>query len=698
MSFRKFVGAAAFLVSAMGLSRAAESSIDARDWPWVGGTRYGEHFSSLQQINRSNVSRLGLAFSFEEFVVRGRTHRGNEASALMVEGVLYFSGPWSVVYAVDATNGRRLWSYDPHVPGAWARVACCDVVNRGVAISKGIVYAASLDGFLIALDARTGRELWQADTFVDRVKMNYTSTGAPRIAGSNVVIGNAGAEMGARGYVSAYDLKTGRLAWRFYTVPGDTATGPDESPDITLARKTWSAHSRWDLGGGGTVWDSMVYDAKLNLLYVRVGNGCPHPAWIRSPGGGDNLFLSSIVALDASSGRMKWYYQTTPGDSWDYTATQNLILADLPVRGRLRAVIMQAPKNGFFYVLDRSSGELVSAKNFTTVTWASAVDAKTGRPQVSPQSDFSQQPKLIWPSQVGGHNWMPMSYSVDTHLVYIPVTEAPEVFSTWARSSERFRHGTVNEGDWAEFVDADADQALLRGQPAPRLENRLIAWNPLTQTIAWKSASLPFLSGGILSTAGGLVFEGNSDGRFIAYDAQSGQVARQIETGSAIMAAPISYEIGGTQYIAVLAGFGGASLGAFPPGSAPLRYENQERLLVFKVDGGSIPKPPLKQSAPQYPLPQPISSDQKEVARGEYLFKDHCDTPSGYPDLWNLPSTTHEVFDAIVFQGPLEPVGMASFKDLLTLEDVHAIHAYLISDAASTRGRHPIEEHAERAN
>src|ERR1700716_182349 len=410
------------MIIACGASRGGSG--DDREWPLYGRSFAETRFSPLKQIDASNVSTLGLAWEFDDFVVRGRTHRGNEASPLFADGVIYFAGPWSVVYAVDARSGKLIWKYDPQVVGQWARNVCCDVVNRGVALWEGRIYVATLDGYLIALDARNGTVVWRGDTFVDRTTMNYSSTGAPRIAGPNIVIGNSGAEMGARGYVTAYDLKTGNMSWRFFTVPGDPAKGPDESPEVTLARRTWSKDSRWDLGGGGTAWDSMVYDPKLDLLYVGVGNGMPHPVWSRRPGGGDNLYLSSIVAVDASTGRMRWYYQTTPADSYDYTATQNMILADLKFGGRMRHVLMQAPKNGFFYVLDRATGELFSANAYTKVTWADRVDVKTGRPVLTSHADYSHETKEIWPSQAGGHNWMPMSYSETAKRVFIPSLEA----------------------------------------------------------------------------------------------------------------------------------------------------------------------------------------------------------------------------------------------------------------------------------
>ncbi|MDB6092420.1 MAG: PQQ-dependent dehydrogenase, methanol/ethanol family [Gammaproteobacteria bacterium] len=689
MRIRTLLSLLLAVVNVAGVAHAANTA-----WPMYGGTSSEERFSPLTRINKENVSQLGLAWSFNDFVVRGRTHRGNEASAIVVEGVMYFSGPWSVAYAVDAKTGKLLWKYDPGVDGQWARRACCDAVNRGVAVWKGLVYVASLDGFLIALDASTGKEKWRADTFTDRVSMNYASTGAPRIAGHNVVIGNGGAEMGARGYVSAYDLQSGRLAWRFFTVPGDPAKGPDESPDITLARKTWSTQSRWDLGGGGTAWDSMVYDPELNLLYVGVGNGCPHPGWIRSPGGGDNLFLASIVAVEADTGRMRWYYQTTPGDSWDYTATQNIVLADLSLEGRVRKVLMQAPKNGFFYVLDRVTGKLISAEKYTTVTWADSVDPRSGRPRISPQADYSQGPKVIWPSQAGGHDWMPMSYSLQTHLVYIPVMETPMLFDSVPAASVTFRSGANNEGDRVAFVGDAVDPALLRGQPHPVMQNRLEAWDPVSQKVRWSSPPMPLWSGGTLATAGGLVFQGSSDGAFVAYDAASGEVLKRIETGTAIMAGPISYEIDGTQYVAVLANFGGAMTAiGYLPGTAPNKYQNNERLLVFRLGGAAVPLPPARVPATHFPLPAAITSDEKVLKRGEAVFE-RCAAChgfrgrlNGYPDLWNLPPETHQNFEAIVLKGAYRYAGMPAFDDVLSAQDVRAVHAFIVADSIELRAK-----------
>ena len=688
---------AASATAAPTASAAAPAVSDgAKDWPLYGRSSDESRFSPLTQITPENVGSLGLAYEFKDFVVRGRVHRGNEATPLMSGGVLYFSGPWSVVYAVDARNGKLLWKFDPQVQGQWVRRACCDAVNRGVALSNGRVFVATLDGYLIALDIKSGTQLWKVDTFTDRATMNYASTGAPRVAGDNIVIGNSGAEMGARGYVSAYDAMTGKLSWRFFTVPGDPAKGPDESPDVTLARKTWSPHSRWDLGGGGTAWDSMVYDPKLGLLYVGTGNGMPHPVWTRSPGGGDNLYLSSIVALDARTGRMRWYYQTTPADSWDYTATQNMILAELSIGGRSRPVLMQAPKNGFFYVLDRQSGQLLGAKAYTKVTWAKGVDLKSGRPLMTPEADFSGGSREIWPSQAGGHNWMPMSYSPSARLVFIPALDAGMHFGMVPGSQVKFRVGANNEGDDVAWSRPAGDGAIpwAPPNPGPRdppFQSVLEAWDPIKEQVVWQTPPQPYWSGGVLSTATGVVFQGSADGQFYAYDAKDGRQLASVPTGTGIVAAPISYELDGTQYVAVLAGFGGAfSQIGYPFGSAALKYVNSERLLVFKLRGGSVPMPPAV-TRQQQPTPAPLTTDPAVLKRGEAVIG-RCagchgfrGIPNAYPDLWNLPPATHAIFDQIVYEGALSANGMPSFKDALTLEDVKAVHAWIVADEIELR-------------
>ncbi|MBX7482940.1 PQQ-dependent dehydrogenase, methanol/ethanol family [Qipengyuania qiaonensis] len=648
---------------------------------WQDQTAY---FYRVSQVDAGNVQDLGVAWEFADFVVRGQTNRGVEATPVVVDGVMYVSGPWSVVYAIDARTGEQLWQYDPEVDGAYARRACCDAVNRGVKVQDGAVYVGTLDGYLVALDAKTGKPKWKTDTFIDRTR-SYTITGAPSVAGDNVIIGNGGAELGVRGYVTAIDRETGELAWRFYLVPGDPAAGPDEHPEVTEARKTWDPNSAWEFGGGGTAWDSIVYDPETDIVYVGTGNGSPHPAWLRSPAGGDNLYLSSIVAIDARSGRKKWHYQTTPRDSWDYTATQNMILADMEIGGEPRKVIMQAPKNGFFYVLDRVTGELLSAEKYTTVTWADRVDIETGRPVLSEQGNFSKETKLVWPSEAGGHNWQPMAYSEAAGLVYIPVLETPMTFET---AASPYQPHTVSQGSRTSLVglapDDKALAPLVNGQPKPKFEQVLRAWDPVKQKEAWSSGPMPFWSGGVMATSNGLVAQGSADGVLTIYNAKNGEVLRRINIGTGIMAAPMSYEIDGEQYIAVAAGFGGALNGFFKSGWAAAERENTPRILAFKLGGTEPTLPPLRQSKPLVPAPTKFRGTPAQVARGAGLYTTNCarchggpGTTGGYPNLWKMTPETHDAFDAIVLEGAYAYSGMASFSDVLTKQETRDLHAFI---------------------
>lgn len=658
-------------------------------WPQGGRNEDAAYFSPLKTLAETNVDQLGQAWEFTNFVVRGRTHRGMETTPLVVGRVMYVTGPWSVVYALDATTGEEIWRYDPEVDGGYARRGCCDVVNRGVAVDDGIVYIATYDGYLVALHANTGKPIWKSDTFIDRSR-SYTSTGAPRVAGGNVVIGNAGAEMGVRGYISAYDLKSGKLSWRFFTVPAAPETG-DETPDVAEARKTWSTDSRWDLGGGGTVWDSMVYDREENNLIIGTGNGMPHPAWSRSPGGGDNLYLSSIVAIDAATGRKKWHYQTTPADSWDYTATQNLILATLKIGGADRKVVMQAPKNGFFYVIDRINGKLISADKYTHVTWADRVDLATGRPVLAPVSDYSKKPTIVWPSEFGGHNWQPMAFSASTGLVYIPVLEMPMKHETAPQSYKPFSliQGSIPSGRPFDAQDA----ALMKGQPKSAAQSVLKAWDPVARKVVWASRPGPFGNGGVLATAGNLTVQGGIDGYLYIYRSTTGKLLRRIYIGTAIMAAPMTYAVDGQQYLAITAGLGG-SLGVERlDGMVSFERENRERLLVFKLGGGAVSIPPRVTPQALRSAPKEYRGTAAQVAQGRRLFGDHCSACHGaeghannFPNLWNLPPEIHAAFNDIVLRGAFKDAGMADFSDVLTKEDARDIHAYISEPLKESRG------------
>ncbi len=561
-------------------ARLAAADAEPHNWFTTGRTFAEERFSPLAQIHASNVAQLGVAWQYDL-----HTQRGLEATPVVVDGVLFTSSAWSKVHALDARTGKPLWSFDPGVPAAWAGKGCCDVVNRGVALWRGKVYVGTFDGRLIALDAASGHVAWQQDTIIDRLR-SYTITGAPRIASGKVVIGNGGAEGGVRGYVTAYDADSGAFAWRFFTVPGDPAQ-PIEHPELELAARTWDPQSRWEAGGGGTAWDSMAYDAELNLLYVGTGNGSPFPIALRSPRGGDNLFLASILAIDPDTGRLVWHYQTTPGESWDYTAVQHMILADIQLEGRQRKVLMQAPKNGFFYVLDRRTGELLSAQKYVRVTWASHVDLRSGRPVPSGQADYAQQARHVAPGPFGGHNWQPMAFSPHTGLVYIPTIERSAYYAL--DRNYRYAPGlAVNTGR------SLADESTAQQRDGVTLTSRgaLKAWDPVSQREVWRVDYPWFYNGGLLATAGNLVFQGTTDGYLKAYAADSGRLLAEVFVGTSIMAAPMSYAIDGVQYIAVLAGYGGAAWNDYPPGSAALKYGNAGRLLAFRLGGKKVPVPP----------------------------------------------------------------------------------------------------------
>src|SRR6056297_1756079 len=449
--------------------RIVEADGEPGNWLTHGRTYSEQRFSPLARVDTQNVDELGLAWSFEL-----PTRRGQEATPIVVDGVMYVTGSWSMVFALDARTGEKLWSYDPRVPRATGRNACCDAVNRGVAVWEGKVLFGTLDGRLMALDAVTGEKLWERVT-VDQ-SQPYTITGAPRVVKNKVLIGNGGGEYGVRGYLSAYDPDTGEMLWRFYTVPGNPADG-FENEAMAMAAETWNGEW-WKLGGGGTVWDSMAYDPELDLLYVGVGNGSPWNQAQRSPGGGDNLFLSSIVALRPDTGEYVWHYQTTPGDTWDYTATQHMILADLTIEGVERKVLMQAPKNGFFYVLDRTNGEFISAEAYVPVTWATHVDPETGRPVESPDAQYANEARLVRPAPYGGHNWHPMAFNQNAGLVYIPALDIPFSFA----QDNAFKHnpGGWNTGlDLAQTVPPKDAETLV--DALSQVKGHLTAWDPVSQ-------------------------------------------------------------------------------------------------------------------------------------------------------------------------------------------------------------------------
>ncbi|PZN32883.1 MAG: PQQ-dependent dehydrogenase, methanol/ethanol family, partial [Proteobacteria bacterium] len=636
------------------LERLSNAHAEPGQWLTLGRTWKADRYSPLTQIDVENAGRLGFAWEYAARTRRGRVEVGHEATPIVVDGIMYASGPWGAVYAVDARTGEERWRYDPDVDGSYWRRACCGAVNRGLQVWKGRVYVGTLDGHLVSLDAATGKELWKVDTLIDRDKRSYTITGPAQIAKNVVVIGNSGAEFGVRGYVTAYDLETGEQRWRFFTVPRNPAEGPPEHPEMELALQTWDPDSHWESGLGGTVWGEMVYDPELDLLYVGTGNSSPYPIWHRSPRGGDNLFLASILALDPDTGRMAWYYQTTPGEIWDYTATQNMILAELDIDGRTRKVIMQAPKNGFFYVLDRETGEFLSAEPFVYVNWASRID-ENGRPVINPEAIYKDRPAVVFPSGAGGHNWQPMAFNPDTGLVYIPARQQGMVVSNPPAPYE-WQPGRSNTGSSAVFsfllelvppqqrAAAEAMFAGAQGSPGAKTEEMLIAYDPVAQQERWRVplGSSDFTAGGVLTTAGNLVIQGTGTGYLNVYRADTGERLHSIEVGTGIMAAPMSYEIDGEQYIAVLAGFGGALAGIYPKGTAPYRYQNYGRLLAFKLDGAATPLPPARepQRTPEPPHIEALAKADPDRGALHFSRCASChgargeERLSAYPDLF----------------------------------------------------------------
>ncbi len=667
--------------------RIVNADSEPGSWLAHGRTYDEQRFSPLEQVNDQNVAELGLAWVYET----GDT-RGLEATPIVVNGRLFTTGNWGVVHALDAKTGKDIWSYDPKVPGHWARYGCCDIVNRGVAVWEGKVYVASFDGRLIALDADSGKKIWEVST-IDRDRP-YTITAAPRIIKGKVLIGNGGAEFGVRGYVSAYDADNGELLWRFWTVPGDPSK-PFEHPEMKEAAKTWKGGKWWEIGGGGTVWDSMAYDPDLNLVYIGVGNGSPWTRHIRSPGGGDNLYLSSIIALNLDTGRLKWHYQTTPGDNWDYTATQHIILADMRIDGRMRHVLMQAPKNGFFYVIDRKTGQLLRADPYAAVTWASYVDKKTGRPVENKKLDYAKKTQFILPSALGGHNWQPMAYHPETELVYIPVQELAGIYALsqeWQKKKKfTTKQGWWNIGiDWKEYVGAI--ESLAPNLPINR--GYLRAWDPKTGKLKWEVEHQDFWNGGVLATAGNLVFQGTGDGRFVAYRADNGERLWEFPVLTGIIAPPMTYEIDDEQYVAVMAGYGGA--GGLPAGDArtaiSAKYQNNGKLLVFKL-GASAKLPEAVKRDQNVPRQPKIRTTKANLAKGSALYMEHCGLCHGalavsagvVPDLRLMNSATRKNFHKIVREGLLADRGMASFGDLLSKRQANIIHAYIISRATQDR-------------
>jgi quinohemoprotein ethanol dehydrogenase len=666
--------------------KAATSSVDgtmikdntatSKDWPTTGLDYAETRFSKLKQINSDNVKNLGLVWSYSL-----GSSRGVEATPVVVDGIMYQTASWSVVHAIDVRTGNKIWTFDPGVDRERGYKGCCDVVNRGVALWKGKVFVGAYDGRLIALDAATGKKSWESDTLIDHDHA-YTITGAPRVFNGKVLIGQGGAEYGVRGYLTAYDAETGKQLWRWFTVPGDPSK-PFEDESMEKAAKTWDPAGKWWLnGGGGTPWDTITFDPELNMVYVGTGNGAPWNRKFRSPAGGDNLYLASIVALDADSGKYIWHYQETPGDNWDYTSTQPMILADIKIDGAPRKVILHAPKNGFFFVIDRTNGRFISATNFVDVNWATGYDAN-GRPMEVSESR-GDGPYDTVPGPFGAHNWHPMSFNPQTGLVYLPAQNIPLNLT----SEKEFSHNAQTPGKFGSVAGWNLGCMLNATPPKAPIFGKLIAWDPAQKKEVWHVEYKAPWNGGTLTTAGNLVFQGTADGRFIAYDATTGKSLWETPAGTGVVAAPATYMVDGVQYLSIAVGWGGV----FGIWDRATELRSPGTVYTFAI-GGKAKLPEFVKYQTENLL-EGVPYDPKDVPEGTALYVAACASCHGVPGVDNggnvrnlgfVPKDEIVNLKDIVFNGVFKDSGMPDFTGKLKDEDVVKIQAFIQGTADAVR-------------
>ncbi|MFT8675404.1 MAG: PQQ-dependent dehydrogenase, methanol/ethanol family [Acetobacter sp.] len=687
---------------AAGQGDTGEAIIHADEHPenWLsyGRTYMEQRYSPLDQINRSNVGHLKLAWYFNL-----DSNRGQEGTPLVVDGIMYATTNWSKMKALDAATGKLIWEYDPKVPGNIADKGCCDTVNRGAGYWNGKVFFGTFDGRMIALDAKTGKKVWEVNTIPADASLgkqrSYTVDGAVRVAKGLVLIGNGGSEFGARGFVSAFDAETGKLKWRFYTVPNNKNEPDHAASDnilMTKAYKTWSPTGAWvRQGGGGTVWDSIVYDPVADLVYLGVGNGSPWNYKYRSDGIGSNLFLGSIVAVKPETGEYVWHFQETPMDQWDYTSVQQIMTLDMPVNGEMRHVIVHAPKNGFLYVLDAKTGEFISGKNYTYENWASGLDPLTGRPVFKPEGLWTLNGNFWYgiPGPLGAHNFMAMAYSPKTHLIYLPAHQIPFGYKNQPGGFK------AHPDSWNLGLDMTKnglpDTPEARTAYMKDLHGETLAWDPVKMETVWKIDHKGPWNGGVLATGGDLLFQGLANGEFHAYDATNGTDLYKFNAQSGIIASPITYSVNGKQYVAVEVGWGGIypiSMGGM--GRTSGWTVNHSYIAVFSLDGKS--QLPSMNELGFLPVKPPEQYDSKVVDNGYFQYETYCQTCHGdnaegagvLPDLrWSGSIRHQDAFYNVVGRGALTAYGMDRFDTSMKPDEIEAIRQFLIKRANETYQR-----------
>ena len=650
-------------------------------WLTYGLTYKEQRFSQLTQITPENVDRVGLTWSKQI----GDFNMRMQGTPLVVDGVMYATNGWSVVYALDAATGEELWRYDPEVDRSYVKLACCGPAhNRGVAVYKGKVYVATFDGRLIAISAADGSEIWDIDTYRPSALGRFNITGAPRAAAGKIFIGNGSSEAGRRrGYVTAYDADTGELAWRFYLVPGDPSK-PFEHPEMEMAAKTWGGEW-WKLGGGGTAWHALVYDEELNSLYIGVGNGAPWPRAIRSPGGGDDLFLTAIVSVDVETGRMHWYYQTVPGDNWDYSSAMDITLSTMEVDGVMRKVLLQAPKNGFFYVIDRETGELLRAHRYTdAINWATHIDMDTGRPVENMGAVFEDEPQWMIPANAGAHNWEPQSWDDEAGLMYFYYHDYANFYSLDEEFVKTGAYTIRERGLSLGIGEGEYRRKLMEAstKPRPPTEGYIGAFDPLVGEYKWRHKLKEAFNGGVLATATGLLFHAEGDGRLVARDTTTGTPIWEFDALGYFSSSVIGYQIENTQYLATMVS-----------GNRALNMGGT--LLVFKLDGDAQ-MPEIERLEMVIPEQPDVEWEPDKYIHGEAIYNAQCANCHGgigvpseviaaAPDLRAMTSETHAEYLGIVLQGIRAEQGMAGFADALSVEDAEAVRYFLIREANALR-------------